>query len=161
LLENSCAPRTDASASRRFCRASRCGLARARSRSGITGGVSPVALIRFDVNHRLLAARQLTPFSVHQPQVSIPTFGPGYLPRFVTLSNTSVTRLPSPSCHRTFTTNVILSEAPPPVFPRCARPIGAQSSGPPKPGPAFPASDAKREGNRSFAAANGRPELQR
>jgi hypothetical protein len=55
------------------------------SRSGITGDVSTVAPIRFDVNLRLLAARQLTPFSVQHREVSIPTFGPGYLPGFVTI----------------------------------------------------------------------------
>jgi hypothetical protein len=54
------------------------------SRSGITGGVLYGRLIRFDVKRRLLAARQLTPFSVEHPAVSIPTFGSGYLPRFVT-----------------------------------------------------------------------------
>ncbi len=59
-------------------------------RSGITGGISTVALIRSDANLPFPGTRQLTPFSVAHRVMSIPTFGSGYLPRFVT---------PSPAGH--------------------------------------------------------------
>ena len=55
------------------------------SRSGITGGASGVASIRYDATSRILAARQLTPFSVPRHKVSMPTLGPGCLTRFVTV----------------------------------------------------------------------------
>ena len=53
------------------------------SRSGITGGVSTVAPIRFNAHPRFLAARQLTPFSVPSNALSIPTFVLCYLPRYM------------------------------------------------------------------------------
>ena len=55
------------------------------SRSCITGGASGVASIRYDGTSRILAARQLTPFSVPRPEVAMPTLGPGCLTRFVTV----------------------------------------------------------------------------
>jgi len=59
---------------------------------------------------RILAARQLTPFSVPCPQVSMPTLGPGYLTRFAASiphcgHAPAITNVSSPIHQKNFETN--------------------------------------------------------
>ena len=81
--EKSLCPEKEFPARAAFAADSAAALLVLESRSGITGGVSTVAMFRYDAALPVSAVRQLTPFSVPWPQVSMPTFGPGYLTRCV------------------------------------------------------------------------------